>query len=213
MSAATLRKQGPRCFLAARGADLHSCGMRPILTAALCALAGCELAGARPWRGTTADAEGPVRAVLSGDRVISLVSPTELSALPSAARRACEAALPGGALLFCGEERTPRGQAYRVEKQYAEPWPHERAVVVSEGGEVLERSQTVPVARAPKHILATATRCGSYVERVETIERLSTPPHWLVQVQDRDGQVYAAKILSNGELDAVRRRTMCRVDS
>lgn len=187
--------------------------MRPIQIAALCLLTACEFTGGPPAPNQLANAEGPTRMTVSGDRVVSIVSPLEFGAIPSAARQACEAEAPGGVLLFCGVERGARGPSYRVEKQYAEPWPHERALLITDRGVVLEQGRTLPIARAPKHVLAAALRCGSYVERVEIVSSATGDEYWLAQVKDRRGQAYCAKITLDGTLDTVLHRTLCRVDS
>ena len=153
------------------------------------------------------------RLVIEGDRVVRVTIPLDFLTLPQAVREAAEAVLEDGQLVFCGVEKGDRGDGYLVEKRYTEPAPHERAVLINGEGRVLSRSQTLSVSKAPEEVLATALRCGSFVERVEVVFTPSGAPRWEVLVRDRDGRSFACTIRSSGELVRRRRRAIGRVDS
>ena len=202
-------------FLAVRGADLHIGAMQRIwwLTAAL--LAACASAPRQPasamLAGAVAGAE--TRLIVSGDRIVSVVTPIDPRALPAAVRAACDAEAAGGRMTFCGEERGEGGRGYRVEKQLSDPYEHQRSLLVTERGEVVERRRTLPLARAPKAVLATALTKGAFVERVEIVAGPGRDEHWAVVVKDRAGETFAVEVALDGSMRRARRRTTARVDS
>ena len=120
---------------------------------------------------------------------------------------------PGGTLLFCASERNARGRGYRVEKRFMKPTPHDRSLFVTADGDVLEQRRTLPITEAPKPVLATALKCGSFVERVEIVSATSGDEHWQVLVRDRGGKHFTVTIELNGQRRGLRRRLVGRIDS
>lgn len=178
-------------------------------------LAGCASPGTPSLAELLAEAETnqQARIIVSGNQVVAFATPVDFRVLPAAARKTCETVAPEGTLTFCGVERGPRGEGFRVEKRYLEPTPHERALLVDADGRVLERSHTVPVAQTPQHVLATALRCGKFVERVEIVSGPVREEHWQALVRDRDGRMFSVIIGLDGTLELKRRRSQSRVDS
>jgi len=178
-------------------------------------LAGCASPGTPSLGELLADSASgqPARITIAGDEVVAFATPVDFRALPPAARKTCDTVAPDGTLLFCGVERGPRGEGFRVEKRYDEPSVHERSLLVDEHGKVLERSHTLPVSDTPKHVLATALRCGRFVDRVEIVSGPVREEYWLVLVRDRRGREFTATIGLDGSLRHQRRRTESRIDS
>jgi len=209
------RKQGRKRFLAVPRSDLHADGMKQNGWLLLALLSGCAGPPPRPASAMLADALAgtQTRLTIAGDRVVSVVTPVDVRALPAAARAACEAEAAGVEVLFCGRERGPRGRGYRVEQRVSGPDQHERAVLVTEDGRVLERRRTVPLARAPRDVVAAALSYGAFVERVELVAEPGRDERWAVVVRDRAGSVFAVDIELDGRLRRALRRTTARVDS
>lgn len=215
MSAGANRKQGRRWFLAVPAGDLHSVGMRRTRCVWLILLAGCASPAGPSLGELLADSAigQSARITIEGDAVVAFATPADFRALPAEARKTCDTVAPEGTLLFCGVERGPRGEGFRVEKRYDEPSPHERSLLVDELGKVLERSHTLPVSQTPQHVLATALRCGPFVERVEIVSGPVREEYWRVLVKDRSNRRFTATIDLDGDLLHLRRRTASRVDS
>ena len=191
--------------------------MRRTLCVLLFSVAGC--AGAEVNGPTTSHLiaessdDAPTRITISGDEIVALASPVDFRAMPAATRRTCEEMAPGGTLLFCASERNARGRGYRVEKRFMKPTPHDRSLFVTADGDVLEQRRTLPITEAPKPVLATALKCGSFVERVEIVSATSGDEHWQVLVRDRGGKHFTVTIELNGQRRGLRRRLVGRIDS
>ena len=215
MSAAANRKQGRRWFLAVVASDLQSGDMRRTRCVWLFLLAGCASPGTPSLGELLADSAigSSARITVDGDQVIAFATPADYRAMPPEARKTCDTVAPAGTLLFCGVERGPRGEGFRVDKRYEQPIRHERSLLVDDQGKVLERSHTLPVSETPQHVLATALRHGPFVERVEIVSGPVREEHWHVLIRDRQGRVFCATIDLDGELLHLRRRTQSRVDS
>lgn len=202
-------------FLAVQRGDLHIGVMQQITWPLLALFAGCTGTALQPASAMLADAIAGARTrlTISGDQVVSVVTPIDLRALPAAARAACEAEAPGGVVTFCGSERGLQGRGYRVEKRLSEPSPHERSMLVTEDGRILERRRTLPLTSAPEPVLATALAYGSFVDRVEIVAGPGRDERWVVIVKDREGETFAVEVELDGRLRRARRRTVGRVDS
>ncbi|MCK5941071.1 MAG: hypothetical protein KAI24_03800 [Planctomycetes bacterium] len=178
-------------------------------------LAGCASSGAASLDELLADSAigQPARLTVDGGAVVAFATPVAYRALPPAARLTCDTIAPDGELTFCAFEHGARGAGFRVEKRYGDPDPHDRSVLVDEHGAVLERSHTLPVARVPQHVLATALTIGTFVESAAIVSGPVREEFWRVLVKDRRGRTFALTIELDGQLRANRRRKQARVDS
>lgn len=178
-------------------------------------LTACASHPAPGVRERLADAlpDAPVRLVLAGAEVVGIATSIDESALPALARTTVTAIAPDGRLSFCGREQGERGRGYRVEKDYDEPFPHRRSALVTSDGAVLERWHTLPLARVPEHVLATALSAGPFVDSAAIVSGPEREEYWRVLVRDRDGRVHVCRIALDGDLLQRRLRLQSVVDS
>lgn len=179
----------------------------------LIALAACSTPPVAAERLAKAEPNQVARLTLAGDRVIALAVPVDFRSLPALARTTCDAIAPDGRLLFCAREQGPRGDGYRVERGYTEPFEHHRSVLVDVGGAVLERSHTLPLKKVPQHVLAAALTNSTLVESAEIVSGPRREEYWRIVTRDRRGRVFVVRVdLEGNELSRLR-RNQSRVDS
>ncbi|HIE68651.1 MAG TPA: hypothetical protein EYP98_00020 [Planctomycetes bacterium] len=187
--------------------------MRHICCLWLIALTACSAPPVSAERLAEAEPNQVARLTLAGDRVVSLAVPVDYRSLPALARTTCDAIAPKGRLLFCAREQGPRGDGYRVERGYSEPFDHYRSVLVDARGAVLERSHTLPLTKVPQHVLAPALTNGTSIESAEIVSGPVREEFWRIIAKDRRGRVFVVLVdLEGNELSRFR-RNQSRVDS
>jgi len=187
--------------------------MRQICCLWLIALASCSATPVQAELLAEAEPNQITRLTLNGDRVVALAVPIDFRSLPARARTACNAIAPEGRLLFCGREQGPRGDGYRVERGYSEPFEHRRSLLVDGGGAVLERSHTLPLAKVPQHVLAAALANNTVITSAEIVSGPVREEFWRLVAKDRRGRVFVVRVdLGGNELSRFR-RNQSRVDS
>jgi hypothetical protein len=187
--------------------------MRPTCCLWLITLAACSAAPIRA--GLLADAEPhqTTRITLDGDRIASLVVPIDFRGLPARVRTTLDAIAPPGNDLFCGREQGPRGDGFRVERGYSEPFEHRRSLLITAEGEVLERAHTMPLAKVPQHVLAAALTSATVIESAQIVSGPVQEEFWRLVAKDRRGRVFVVIVdLEGNELSRLR-RNQSRVDS
>ena len=164
--------------------------MRPTCCLWLITLAACSAAPIRA--GLLADAEPlqTTRITLDGDRIASLVVPIDFRGLPARVRTTFDAIAPPGNDLFCGREQGPRGDGFRVERGYSEPFEHRRSLLIAADGEVLERAHTMPLAKVPQHVLAAALTSATVIESAQIVSGPVQEEFWRLVAKDRRGRVF-----------------------
>mgnify|MGYP003674048535 FL=1 len=200
-------------FLAVLTRLLHSCGMRQLCCLWLIGLAGCTATPSSASLLADAEPNQPVRLLIAGDRLLSTAVPIDFHAVPALARTTSEAIAPDGVLEFCAHEIGPRGEGFRLEKRYEEPFPHVRSVLVDMLGNVLERSHTVPVAKVPQDVLGAALSSGTFVDSVAIVSGPVQEEFWHVVTKDRRGRIFVITVDLDGNVLSQVRRNQSRVDS
>ena len=200
-------------FLARHSNLLHSCGMRHMTFLWLFALAGCGSTPKSAHLLAEAEPNQVVRLSLVGDRVVQTSVPVDFGNLPLLARTTCEAIAPGGILTFCGREKGPRGEGFRLEKIYEQPFAHMRSVLADAKGNVMERSHTLPLKKVPQQVLGVALATGTMVESAEIVSGPLREEFWRIVTQDRRGRIFVVTVSLNGTLISEQRRNQSRVDS
>lgn len=187
--------------------------MRHIRCLWLIALAACSVPPVSAERLSKAEPNQVARLTLDGDRVVTLAVPVDFRSLPALARTTCDAIAPEGRLLFCAREQGPRGDGFRVERGYSQPFDHYRSVLVDANGTVLERSHTLPLSKVPQHVLAAALTNGTSVDSAEIVSGPVREEYWHIIAKDRRGRVFVVRVdLEGNELSRFR-RNQSRVDS
>lgn len=187
--------------------------MRQMSSLWLIALAGCVASEAPAYLLADAEPNQEVRLGLSGDRVIAAAIPIDYRTVPLLARTTCDAVLADGVVTFCGREHGSRGNGYRLEKSYEQPFPHLRSVLVDETGTVLERSHTLPIADVPQHVLAAAIAIGTSMDSAAIVSGPASEECWRIVTRDRRGRVFVVTVDLAGKLLSKLRRNQSRVDS
>lgn len=187
--------------------------MRHISCLWLMALVGCAAPGAATDLLDDAEPNQVVRLGLRGDRVISTAVPIDYRTIPLLARTTCDAIAPDGELEFCGREQGPRGEGFRIEKGYQEPFPHTRSALVDEHGTVMERSHTLPIATVPQHILAAALAGGTTIDSVAIVSGPVAEEFFRIVTRDRRGRQFVVTVDLEGRQLGKLRRNQSRVDS
>ncbi|MFT4514461.1 MAG: hypothetical protein ACI91B_003171 [Planctomycetota bacterium] len=200
-------------FLALWTCLLHSCGMRHLRCLWLIALAGCTAPPSSAYLLTDAEPNQDVRLAIIGNRVTWTAVPIDLRAVPALARTTCEAIAPNGVLEFCAREVGPRGEGFRLEKRYEQPFSHLRSMLVDELGNVMERSHTVPVAKVPQDVLSAALRSGTLIESTSIVSGPVHEEFWRIVTKDRRGRTFVITVDLDGNVRSQLRRNQSRVDS
>ena len=200
-------------FLAVLTGLLHSCGMRQLRCLWLIALVGCTATPSPANLLGHAEPKQSVRLSLAGNTVIGTAVPIAFRTIPQLARTTSEAIAPKGTLEFCAREIGPRGEGFRLEKRYEQPFPHVRSVLVDELGNVLERSHTVPVGKVPQDVLGAALGEGTVVDSAAIVSGPIREEFWRVVTQDRRGRIFVITIDLDGNVVSQLRRNQSRVDS
>jgi hypothetical protein len=200
-------------FLALQTCLLHSCGMRHLRCLWLIALAGCTASSSSAHLLMDAEPNQAVRLAVIGDRIISTAVPVDLRTVPALARTTVDAIAPDGVLEFCGREVGPRGEGFRLEKRYEQPFPHLRSVLVDELGRVMERSHTRPIGKVPQDVLGAALQVGTLVESAAIVSGPVHEEFWRVVTHDRRGRTFVVTVDLDGNVLSQLRRNQSRVDS
>ena len=179
----------------------------------LFALACCGSAPESAHLLAEAEPNQVVRLSLVGDRVVQTSVPVDFGILPALARTTCEAIAPGGVMTFCGREKGPRGEGFRLEKIYEQPFAHMRSVLADAKGNVMERSHTLPLIKVPQQVLGAALSSGTTVESAEIVSGPLREEFWRIVTQDRRGRVFVVMVHLDGTLISEQRRNQSRVDS
>lgn len=99
------------------------------------------------------------------------VTPREL---PAAARRMADAILPprGSKLAELAREWGPRGTGYRIARSYAEGNADVRSALVTEDGQVLERTHRIAPAKLPAAVrrAAEGARPGGVIQHADVVQ-------------------------------------------
>ncbi|MBX3464695.1 MAG: hypothetical protein KF830_16115 [Planctomycetes bacterium] len=192
--------------------------LRPALLVAALAGSACSTSGPPAYDLAALLAEAPAgqpaRLWLDGDRIVGAAVAVVPGTLPAAARRMADAVAPQGELLFAGREWGPRGDGYRIDKRYrTEDREHDRSVLVTPDGRVLERDHTVPIVDVPQHALAGALTIGTAIEEARIVAGPEREEHWAIVVRDRAGRVFVVAVALDGRVLHARRRLAARLDS
>jgi hypothetical protein len=187
--------------------------MRPprIVAAATLLFGGCaaDPVPLRAFAAALADAPQDQRARLwlADGVLIGAAAPAGPGTLPQAARTTLDAKAPGGHQEFLGREWGPRGAGLRVEKSYPDlpgqqpgDAPHFRSVLLTPGGDVLETTHSVPLAKVPAPVLQHAMAFGTSVERAEIVSGSEVEEGWRVLTHNRAGWTYAVEMSLTGEV-------------
>lgn len=200
-------------FLALLTGLLHSCGMRHLRCLWLIALAGCTATSSAAHLLTDAEPNQAVRLTVAGDKVVSTAVSIDFRTVPALARTTCEAIAPNGVLEFCAREIGPRGNGFRLEKRYEQPFPHLRSVLVDKLGNVMERSHTVPIVKVPQGVLGAALQGGTSVQSAAIVSGPVYEEFWRIVTQDRRGRAFVVTVSLDGDVMSQLRRNQSRVDS
>ncbi|MGK0202538.1 MAG: hypothetical protein ACI89X_002259 [Planctomycetota bacterium] len=187
--------------------------MRHLRCLWLIALAGCTAPPSSAYLLTDAEPNQDVRLAIIGNRVTWTAVPIDLRAVPALARTTCEAIAPNGVLEFCAREVGPRGEGFRLEKRYEQPFSHLRSMLVDELGNVMERSHTVPVAKVPQDVLSAALRSGTLIESTSIVSGPVHEEFWRIVTKDRRGRTFVITVDLDGNVRSQLRRNQSRVDS
>ena len=150
---------------------------------------------------------------LEGGQIAAAAVPVGPGSLPPAVRTTIDAVAPGGELLFQGREWGPRGEGFRVEKNYREGTAHVRSALIAPDGSVLERAHSVPIPEVPQHVLATALGKGTRIDEASIVSGPLREEYWSLVVHDRGGRTFVVEIDLDGRLRRTLRRVAARVDS
>jgi hypothetical protein len=191
---------------------LHEAPRLGCLLALTACAATAPVPAALPSAVADTPADGTVRLCLAEDHVASAAVTLSPGSLPPAARKMADAIAPDGETRFVGREWGPRGTGFRIEKAYREP-EHRRSVLVDEAGAVLERAHTMPLARVPQHVLATALRTGPVIDEAWIVSGPLAEEHWTLVVVDRAGVRFVVRIGLDGTFLARWRRVAATVDA
>ncbi|MBL9079760.1 MAG: hypothetical protein JNL08_19820 [Planctomycetes bacterium] len=183
----------------------------PTTFALLLACAACSTAGAVPTDLAAmlrdAPAEAPLRLWLAGNRIVAAAVPGGPGLLPAEARVALDAVAPRGELLFQGREWSERGTGFRVDKRYRGAGEdHDRSVLLSADGRVLERDHTVPIGAVPQHVLAAALTVAGTIDEARIVSGPEREECWRLVVHDRSGREFVVTVALDGRLLGSLRR-------
>jgi hypothetical protein len=160
----------------------------------------------------TAPGDTSPRLLLAGNKIVVATTPLfSAHELPRPVAQMAMAIAPDGERTFVGREWGPRGEGYRIDCRYTDP-PHVRSMLLTAGGQVLERSHTVPIAEVPQPVLAAALQTGPLVDAAAIVSGPEREEYWLVQVRDRSNKRFVVQIGLDGRERARHRRFSAQLD-
>lgn len=155
----------------------------------------------------------PARLWIAGDRIVAAAVAVGPGTLPPPVRQSLEAVAPHGEVTFQGREWGPRGEGFRIDKQYRiDGVEHTRSALITADGTVLERSHSVPVAEAPQAVLGTALQFGQRIEDVQIVSGREREECWQLLLTDRLGRTILLTTDLDGRLIGSLRRVAAHVD-
>ncbi len=142
----------------------------------------------------------PLRISVRDGQIIMLAAPLGRGAVPSEVRRIVESVHPGGETAASFREWGPLGSGYRVEKHYSqEPSGQWRSVLLDEGGAVLERTHSLPIALVPQAVLLAAAQDSRRdLNRVDVVQNSAGEEYFRIRAVDTIGREYSVECAVDG---------------